>query len=586
MIGLRAFIIAAMLIGAGVVAVVPARAELDPLILGHAVDGTVQLSIVVNGTVDGREQIIWYAVGSGSVVSHDGLILTNHHLITPAGIDEKLAELEAQLAAEGKAVTLAVDRERFMVAISDGRHLPEPRFDARVAASDPDLDLAVLRVDGDARGGPIDAALDLPALPLGSSDAVNLGDPVHIFGFPGIGSGSLTYTSGVVSGFLYEDGIDGTAWINTDAVTSGGNSGGSALNDAGELIGIPTSGSELDCRPGDTNRDGVVGPDDVGCVPTGGSLTQLRPIDLARPLLASVGVALTHDAAPEDAGQTTDALAHDVAAAEGCASRGDWRCAANFYVAALNSSPGNTEILGSLYEAYLSLGQQEASAGRLASARAAFSSAAATDPSRADAPLALERIAPYQRAILIDGFAGERRFVESDDGDASSGYDREGDFVLEIRQPGLVSGFPLTSELLNGENFAAWLGIAAARGDGMVIFETHTDPAGGAWVFAVDPGRQSWEVLQFRPEERQFTLLAGPYAYEPGDGPAALQSVELRVREGRPMLLINGRDVAAAEAELPAIGDEGEISFGALMNSEGAEPFRVAFDEIALYELS
>ena len=588
MIGLRAFVIAAMLVLAGAVAVVPARAQLDPVILGHAVDATVQLSIVVDGTVDGREQIIWYAVGSGSIVSHDGLILTNHHLITPAGIDEKLAELEAQLAAEGKTATLAVNRARFMVAISDGRHLPEPRFDARVAASDPDLDLAVLRIDGDARGGPLDAAaLDLPALPLGSSDAVNLGDPVHIFGFPGIGSGSLTYTSGVVSGYLYEDGIDGTAWINTDAVTSGGNSGGSALNDAGELIGIPTSGSELDCRPGDTNRDGVVGPDDVGCVPTGGSLTQLRPIDLAKPLLASVGVALTQDTEPEDAGKRADALAHDVAAAEGCAARGDWRCAANFYVAALASAPGDEALLGSLYEAYVSLGQQEAVAGRLDSARSAFTSAVATDPSRADAPLALERIAPYQRAIVIDGFAGERRFVESDDGDASSAYDDDGDFVLEIRRPGLVSGFPLTEEPLKGENFAAQLHIAAASGDGMVIFETHTDPAGGAWVFAVDPGRQSWEVLQFQPEDRQFMPLAGPFGYVPGDGSAPLESVELRVREGAPVLLINGSDVAAAaEATLPEIGNEGEIGFGALMASEGTEPFRVAFDEIALYELN
>ena len=44
-------------------------------------------------------------------------------------------------------------------------------------------------------------------------------------GFPPSAVGSLTYTIGIVSGFLFEEGIDGTAWINTDAVTSGGNSG-------------------------------------------------------------------------------------------------------------------------------------------------------------------------------------------------------------------------------------------------------------------------------------------------------------------------------------------------------------------------
>jgi S1-C subfamily serine protease len=590
MVGLRAFLVALLVAALGIGLAKPARAQLDPVVLGHAVDATVQLSIVVNGVVDGKEQIIWYAVGSGSIVSPDGLILTNQHLITPAGIDEKLAELEAQLAAEGKQAQLDVDPERFMVAISDGRHLPEPRYDALVVASDPDLDLAVLRVDGDARGGPLDtASLNLPAFPLGDSDTVNLGDPVHVFGFPGIGSGSLTYTSGVVSGFLFEEAIDGTAWINTDAVTSGGNSGGSALNDAGELIGIPSSGSELDCRPGDTNRDGVIGPDDVGCIPTGGSLTQLRPIDLAKPLLASVDASIVGKVgagAAADLNSAPDSSTENVVAAEGCAARGDWRCAANFYGDALAGAPEDGAILGALYNAYLALGHQEAAAGRLDSARSAFASAQDIDPARVDASQALDAIAPYKRAITIDDFAGRERFVETDEADASSAY--EGDaFVLDIRRPGLVSGYPLTQDPLHGENFAAVLRIGEATGDGMVTFETHTDPTGGQWVFAVDPGAQTWEVLQYQADDGQFMPWAGPFAYGNKDAAGELSSVELHVKEGFPLLLINGVDVAAAaKTLLPEIGNEGTIDFGALMTSEGSEPFHVAFDEIALYELN
>jgi S1-C subfamily serine protease len=584
----RARLIALLLLVVGLVNPVRVAAQVDPIVLGRAIEATVQLSIVVNGSIDGEQQVIWYAVGSGTIVSPDGLILTNQHLITPAGVGEKLAELEAQLAAEGKAAELEVDPERFMVAVSDGRHLPDPRYVAWVAASDPDLDLAVLRIDGDERGGPLgDAPLNLPAMAIGNSDALNLGDPVHVFGFPAIGSGSLTYTAGIVSGFLFEEEIDGTAWINTDAVTSGGNSGGSAVNDSGELIGIPTSGSALDCRAGDTNRDGAIGPEDVGCVPTGGSLTQLRPIDLAKRVLASVDAAVTGEVGSGAAVNLTpeaDTLSTSIAAAEGCATRGDWRCAANFYLEALANDPDDPGLVASLYDAYLSLGQQEAAAGRLGSARSAFSSAITTDPGRADAPVALDRIAPYRRALTIDSFDGHRNFKEAPEGEASSAY-VDGQFRIEITRPGLVSGYPLTQDPIAGENVAALLRIAEATGDGMVTIETRTDPAGGQWVFAVDPGNRTWEVLQFDAANGQFMPWESPFFYGEAAG-EVLQSIELRISDGLPRLFVNGLDVSAmASAPLPNIGNEGEISFGALMASEGSEPFRVAFAEVALYEL-
>jgi S1-C subfamily serine protease len=575
-----------------VLAQAPARAQANPMMLGQAVDAVVQLSIIVRGVVDGEEQLIWYAVGSGTVVSPDGLILTNQHLITPAGADEKLAELETQLAGEGKNADLRVDPERFLVAISDGRHLPEPRYVARVVAEDPDLDLAVLRIESDDQGTPLDPeTLDLPVLPLGSSDAVNLGETVHVFGFPAIGSGSLTYTIGIISGFLFEEGIDGTAWIHTDAVTSGGNSGGAAVNDAGQLIGVPTSGSALDCRAGDTNRDGVVSEEDIGCLPTGGSLTQLRPIDLARPLLASVNADAFAQVKAKPATKLAagnDDLATSLSAAEGCAARGDWRCAANFYGDAFTHAPDDTAIATALYDAYLELGKQEAAAGRLESARTAFAGAVATNSSRLDAAMALERLAPYRRAIVVDGFAGPERFVATSDGDATSAYS-EDTFSLRISEPGLVSGFPLSDadDPLTGQDFAALLRIDEASGDGMVTIETRTDPAGGQWVFAVDPTRQTWEVLQFDTESARFVTQIGPSAYRTADNPQLLETVELRVRDGFPVLLVNGLDVAeAAGAVLPEIGNRGHVSFGALMASTGKIPFFVSFDEIGLYELA
>jgi hypothetical protein len=571
---------------------IPARAQADPAMLGDAIAAVVQLSIVVRGTVDGEEQLIWYAAGSGTVVARDGLVLTNHHLITPAGIDEKLAELDTQLATEGKKADLHVDAERLMIAVSDGRHLPDPRYMAKVIAEDADLDLAVLRIDSDERGTPLDPeTLDLPVLPLGSSDAVNLGETVHVFGFPAIGSGSLTYTIGIVSGFLFEEGIDGTAWINTDAVTSGGNSGGAAVNDAGQLIGVPTSGSALDCRAGDTNRDGIVDENDVGCLPTGGSLTQLRPIDLARPLLASVAAEVSAQATPRptvNLAKGKDDLVTSLSAAAGCAARGDWRCAANFYDDALAIAPDDRTIATSLYDAYLQLGRQEAAAGRLESARSAFTGAIAIDASRPDATMAIARLAPYSRAIVLDGFDGPERFVATSQGDSTSSYS-EGAFSLHIAEPGLVSGFPLSEAEtpLTGQDFAALLRIDEASGDGMVTIETRTDPAGGQWVFAVDPTQQTWEVLQFDTESARFVTWTGPYTYGTDDTPRPLETVELRVRDGFPLLLVNGVDVAAAaSAVLPEIGNRGDVSFGALMASEGKIPFSVSFDQIALYDLA
>jgi hypothetical protein len=121
----------------------------------------------------------------------------------------------------------------------------------------------------------------------------------------------------------------------------------------------------------------------------------------------------------------------------------------------------------------------------------------------------------------------------------------------------------------------------------MVTIETRTDPAGGQWVFAVDPTRQTWEVLQFDTESARFVTKIGPYAFGTGGSPQPLETVELQVRDGFPLLLVNGLDVAvAANAELPEIGNRGHISFGALMASAGEIPFSVSFDEIGLYELA
>jgi serine protease DegQ len=140
------------------------------------------------------------SLGSGVIVSRDGTILTNHHVI-----DEARA-LEVMLADGSRAV-------------------------ARLVGSDPETDLAVLRIDGKA----------LPTIEFGDSDRVRVGDVVLAIGNPfGVGQ---TVTQGIVSALGRNQlGINTFEnFIQTDAAINPGNSGGALVDSEGRLIGINTA---------------------------------------------------------------------------------------------------------------------------------------------------------------------------------------------------------------------------------------------------------------------------------------------------------------------------------------------------------
>lgn len=144
--------------------------------------------------------ILKRTLGSGVIFSDDGYIVTNHHVIDGA--------------------------EQIQVALSDGRVEP-----ARIVGVDPETDLAVLKVD----------AGNLPAITIGSSRALDVGDIVLAIGNPyGFGQ---TVTMGIVSATgrselnvaTYEN------FIQTDAAINRGNSGGALINTRGQLVGINTA---------------------------------------------------------------------------------------------------------------------------------------------------------------------------------------------------------------------------------------------------------------------------------------------------------------------------------------------------------
>ena len=140
------------------------------------------------------------SLGSGVIVDAEGFIITNDHVIR--------------------------DADQVRVALADGRE-----YDAEIALRDERTDLAVLKI----------SAPDLPVIPIGNSDALEVGDIVLAIGNPfGVGQ---TVTSGIVSGLARTNvGItDFGSFIQTDAAINPGNSGGALVSMSGELIGINTA---------------------------------------------------------------------------------------------------------------------------------------------------------------------------------------------------------------------------------------------------------------------------------------------------------------------------------------------------------
>lgn len=141
------------------------------------------------------------ATGSGVIISPDGYIVTNNHVVN--GADE------------------------LTVTLNDNRE-----YSARIIGTDPNTDLALIKVNGK----------NLPTLPIGDSDNLKVGEWVLAVGNPY--NLSSTVTAGIVSAkarSMGEEGSNGpqiSSFIQTDAAINPGNSGGALVNAKGELVGI------------------------------------------------------------------------------------------------------------------------------------------------------------------------------------------------------------------------------------------------------------------------------------------------------------------------------------------------------------
>ena len=136
--------------------------------------------------------------GSGVIISSDGYIVTNNHVIDKADV--------------------------ISVKLNDGRE-----FKGRIIGTDPSTDLALVKIEGE----------DLPTIPVGDSDQLKIGEWVLAVGNPF--NMASTVTAGIVSAKarslgVYNNGVE--SFIQTDAAINQGNSGGALVNARGELVGI------------------------------------------------------------------------------------------------------------------------------------------------------------------------------------------------------------------------------------------------------------------------------------------------------------------------------------------------------------
>ncbi|MEM7567388.1 MAG: trypsin-like peptidase domain-containing protein, partial [Pseudomonadota bacterium] len=214
------------------------------------------------------EQRMQSALGSGVIVSADGIVVTNNHVIEGA--------------------------DAVRVALSDRRE-----YEAEILLRDPRTDLAVLRVE--------DTGAPLPFLSMGDPSGLEVGDIVLAIGNPfGIGQ---TVTSGIISALARSSvGIsDFQSFIQTDAAINPGNSGGALVDMSGRLIGINTA---IYSRSGGSNGIGFAIPTDLVRAVIEGAVDGGT---LRRPYLGARFQAVTPDVA-EAMGLTrpTGALVADV----------------------------------------------------------------------------------------------------------------------------------------------------------------------------------------------------------------------------------------------------------------------------------
>ena len=157
------------------------------------------------------------ATGSGIIISEDGYILTNNHVVDTS-------------SSNSYSYYDISDATSVKVKLNSATYGDDATYDAKIVGKDSQTDLAVLKIDKS----------DLTAAEFGDSDQAVVGEFVMAVGSP-LGL-DTTVTQGIISAVNREVESDGTKYtcIQTDAAINSGNSGGALVNSEGKVIGINT----------------------------------------------------------------------------------------------------------------------------------------------------------------------------------------------------------------------------------------------------------------------------------------------------------------------------------------------------------
>lgn len=227
---------------------------------------------------ENRDNFFIRCVASGTLVSRDGLILTNAHSTSP----------NAECLGDVLVIALSVRLDA----------PPVPLYQAEIAQVDEGLDIALLRITRDSDGRLLDTSeLSLPFVELGDSEFVQLDDTLTFIGYPALNDEPIQVLRGTVSAFLAEPSDGESSWLKTSSSVPGLMSGGGAYDQNGRLVAIPTGAppalaDDTNClNLEDTNGDGIVNTVD-NCVPIPGDVNTLRPANFARSLLRAASLDL------------------------------------------------------------------------------------------------------------------------------------------------------------------------------------------------------------------------------------------------------------------------------------------------------